>query len=100
TLGHVADLRAQRLGVAWHRMAEHCALAFARTQQPAQHADHGRLARTVRTEKAVDHRARNVETHMIDGNELAEAPREIVGADDRAACCLRAHYLGFTSATC
>src|SRR6185436_1906145 len=100
TLGHVADLRAQRLGVAWHRMTEHRALAFARTQQPAQHADRGRLARAVRPEEAVDGRARNIETHVIDGHELAEAPREIVRADGWTAGGVRAHCLVFVSSTC
>src|SRR5262249_50327239 len=99
-LSHVADLHAQRLGVAWHRMTEHSALALARTQQPAQHADRGRLARAVRPEEAVDTRARNVETHVIDGNELAEAPREIAGAASRAAIRVRAHFFSAVSSTC
>ena len=99
-LGHVADLHAQLLGFARHRVAEHDTLALARPQQPAQHADRGRLARAVRPEKAVDRRARNVETDVIDGRELAEAPREIAGADGRAAFRARAHRLASASRTC
>jgi hypothetical protein len=100
TLRHVADLHAQLLGFARHREAEHDTLTLARAKQSAQHADRGRFARAVRPEKAVDRRARNIESDVIDSRELAEAPREIAGADGRAAFRARAHCSAAASCTC
>src|SRR4030095_15826387 len=92
-LSHVADLQAQPLGFARHRVAEGHALAAALPQQAAQHANRGRLAGAIRTEEAVDRRARDVESHVIDGGELAEAPRQVARADGRAGFRASAHFL-------
>ena len=54
--------------------------ARGRLQQPAHHADGGRLAGAVRAEKAEDLPALDREADAIDGDEAAELPRQI--ADD------------------
>src|SRR5262245_17501871 len=81
-------------------MPEHRALAVARPQQAAQHADRGRLAGPVRTEKAVDRRARNVETYVIDSRELAEAARQVARADGSTVLHASVHFPVSGSVTC
>src|SRR5678816_1089373 len=100
SLRHVADLHAQLLCIARHWMTENRALAVARPQQTAEHADRRRLAGAVRAEEAVDRRARNVEAHVIDRGQLAEAPRQIAGADGRSGFRARVHLSLSASVTC
>ena len=52
-----------------------------RLQQPAQHADRRGLAGAVAAEKAEDLALPHVERQVIDGDEVAEAPREIGDGD-------------------
>ena len=99
-LRHVTDLHAQPLGVLRYRVPEHRALAIARAQQAAQHADRGRFAGAVRAEKAVDRRARNVEADVIDSRELAEATREVARADGRTVSRAGVHLPLSGSVTC
>jgi hypothetical protein len=75
-LCHIAELAAHRLRLARHRMTEHRRRAARRHQQPAQHADRGRLAGAVRTEKAVDLRARHVEVDPVHRDHRAEVARQ------------------------
>ena len=82
-LGHVADRAAQAFRLLGDAEPQHFDLALARCEQAAQHADGGGLARSVRSQEAVDLRARNREIHVVDGHELAEAPGETVSGDRR-----------------
>ena len=83
-LGHVADAQAQRLGLFGDAQAQHLDLARGRRQQPAQHADGGRLAGPVRAEEAVDLLFRHVEVDMVDRDQFAEALGQAARADGDA----------------
>src|SRR5436190_1490768 len=77
-LGHVADAPLDAFGVAAHVDAADGRGPARRLEQSAQHANRRRLARAVRAEEAEDLSLADVERQMIDGDEVAEAPREIV----------------------
>jgi hypothetical protein len=83
-LGHVTDPPAQRLRLAWDRQPQHLDLAGAGREQTAKHADRGRFAGTVGTEKAVDVRMRHAQIDAVDRLQRAEPLAEAAG-DDRAA---------------
>src|SRR5690606_13238509 len=89
-LRHVADALSQRLGLARDRQAEHLDLALARREQAAQHADGGRLARSIGPEEAVDMPAWHGEVDVVDRDEAAEAPRQAARADRDIG--LRVHF--------
>ena len=90
-LRHVAKLGAHLLGVAGHLVAEHAHGAGRRLEQPAEHPDRRRLARSVRAQEAVDARARDGQVDVVDRDELAETPREAARLDGR--CIARAGRL-------
>ena len=81
-LRHVADAALDAFRIAADVDAADRRGAARRLQQPAQHADRGRLAGAVAAEEAEDLALAHVERQAIDGDEVAEAPREI-GDDDR-----------------
>src|SRR6185312_16594088 len=97
-LRHVADVRAQLVGLRRDAQAEHLDLALAWRQQPAQHADGGRLARAVRAEEAVDASGRYFEVDMIDRHQLAEAPGQAARTDGHAAG-IGGHFAGPRNST-
>ncbi len=65
-------------------MAGHPGLAFGGIDQAAQQAQRGGLAGAVRSDQAEDLAARDFEIEMIDRRQLAEAARQVDGANDRA----------------
>jgi hypothetical protein len=91
-LRHVADARAQLLGLRGHRQPEHVDLPFARREQAAEHADRGRLAGTVRTEETVDIAARHREVDVVDSDERAETLGQAVRADREIGVAGRVHF--------
>ena len=100
-LGHVAKAPAQLLRVARHLVPEHLDRPGTRLEQPAEHADRGRLPRAVRAEEAVDAGAWNREVDPIDGRDLAESARQPQRDDGRPGI----HYgfdsvAGASSVTC
>src|SRR5690606_3454521 len=80
-LGHVADAAAQRLGLLGDAQAQYFDLALGGREQAAEHADGGRLAGAVGTEKAVDAGARHRQVDVVDGEQVAEALAQAAGAD-------------------
>ena len=92
SLRHVAELSTQDLGIARYGMSEHRHRAARRHQQPAEHADRRGLARTVRSQEAVDLGAWHVEVDARDCPLGAEAAREVARGDRDA------HGLGRPSA--
>ena len=83
-LRHVADPPLDAFGIARDVDAADDAPSRGRRQQAAQHADGRGLAGAVAAEEAEDLAAPHVEADAIDGDELAEAARQIAHLD-RAA---------------
>ena len=52
-------------------------------QEPGQHLHRRRLAAAVGAEEAEDFARRDAEVDMIDGDEIAEPPRQSLGLDRR-----------------
>jgi hypothetical protein len=82
-LRHVADAALDAFRVAPDVDAAHERGAGGRLQQAAQHPDGGRLAGAVAAQKAEDLSRLHVERHMVDGHEIAEAPRQVANFDRR-----------------
>src|ERR1019366_3167237 len=82
-LGHVADALLDALGLPHDVVSDHGAVTAGGIEDPAEHADGGRLSRAVRTEDAEDLAAADVERYVAYGDEAAEAGREVLGVNDR-----------------
>ena len=80
-LRHVADALARSHVVGGHWLTEQFGRAFGDRQQSGHHFHRCRLAAAVRAEKAEDLAAADLEAHMIDGDEISEAPCESVRLD-------------------
>ena len=80
-LRHVAEARAHLLGIARHVVPQDVDRSRGGTQQPAQHADGGRLARAVRPEEAVDAGTWDVEIDAVHRPDCTEYPRETARRD-------------------
>ena len=61
-----------------HVEAAHRGASGSGHQQSAEDADRGGFARAVRTQKSEDFAARDVERHVVDGGEIAEALDQIL----------------------
>src|SRR5262249_21722879 len=81
TLRHVPDSALHAFRIAAHVDGADERCAARRLEQSAEHPDGGRLARAVRAEKSEDLSLTHIEGQMIDGDEVAEAPREILDDD-------------------
>ena len=84
-LRHVADLALDRFALRDHIVTEAGAAAGIGAQQPAEHADEGRLAAAVRAEKAVDLAGAHLQIDMIDDGAVAEALRHPAHVDGRVS---------------
>ena len=84
-LAHVADAPLDLLGLVRHVEAEHAARARGRREQPAQHADRGRLARAVRAQEAEHLALLDRQRDVVDRDEGAERAREVDQLDGRAS---------------
>ena len=82
-LGHVADALARLHVVGAHRLTEQFGRAFRDRQQSGQHFHRCRFAAAVRAEKAEDLAAADLEAHVIDGDEISEAPCKPLRLDRR-----------------
>src|SRR5882672_10587176 len=82
-LGHVADALLDPLRLGGEVVAHHRPAAAAGVEDPAQHADGGRLAGAVRPQHSEDLAVVDAERDVLDGDELAEAAGELLGDDDR-----------------
>ena len=82
-LRHVADVAAHLHVVRSHRAPKQLRPALGRGQEPGQHLHRGRFAATVGAEEAEDFAARDLEVDVIDGDEVAELPRQSLGLDRR-----------------
>src|SRR5204863_8541046 len=80
-LRHVADRGLDAFGLVTEIDAEHPAVPLARLEDAAQHAERRRLARPVGPEKPVELAPADLQIEMIDGDDLAETPREATGLD-------------------
>ena len=81
-LGHVADLVFHGLRLAGDIEAGHARAAFGGVHQAAKHAQGGGFAGAIGTHQAENLPTRYGEIEMVDGNDGAEAPGEIVSFDD------------------
>ena len=72
-LGHVADPAAQCFRLLRHGQAQHLDPPSTRLQQPAQHADGGRLSGSVRPQEAVHLPARHAQVDVVHGQQVTEA---------------------------
>ena len=82
-LRHVADVAPGLHVVRAHGLAEQLARSAGRRQEADQHFHRRRLAAAVRAEEAEDLAARDSETDVIDGDEIAEPPRQTLRLDRR-----------------
>src|SRR5690349_14746876 len=82
-LGHVTDAAADLWREVAAVVAEHARGAARRLEQAEEHADGGRLARTVAAEERVDAPARHAQVDGVDGLSPAEVAGEAVGLDDQ-----------------
>src|SRR2546422_11704122 len=100
---HVADQRARLTTLFLTVDAEERRRSAAGTQQVHQHANRGRLARAVQSEKAEDFSSRDVEGDAADGVHATVGLREIAKRDGRslagAIICPRLHRPGSVNAT-
>ena len=85
-LGHVANVLAPCLRVAGHIDTGDKNLALAGPQQATKHADDGRFAGAVGTDKAHDLAGRDREIDVIDSHEGAEALGQILARRSPATC--------------
>src|SRR5207247_1539386 len=80
-IGNEAQLRLRALGIRGHVVAIHQDPARRRLQQPRDDPNGGRLARTVRSEKAVNLPRRHVEADVVHRGEAAVLLDEILNRD-------------------
>ena len=80
-LRHVADDLAHLFGIARDVEARDFRSSAARPEEAAEDADRRRFPRAVGSEEAHDFAAPRLEAHVVDGDEIAEALDEPVGAD-------------------
>ncbi len=76
-----ADLEPDLLGLARHVEAGHDPVTACRAHERAQHADQGRLARSVRPQEAVDLTGGDLEVDPRHGPELAELAGDVLRGD-------------------
>ena len=81
-LRHVSDLQLDLVGLGADVVAKAGAGAFIRRQQPAQHADGGRLAGAVRAEEAVDRAALDLHREVTHHRAAIEFFRQALHVDD------------------
>ena len=94
-LGHVAGLALNRLRLAREVEAEHLAMAAVRSQQPAEHAQAGGLARAVGAEDGGDGLRGDLEGESVDGRLVAVPHHEVV--DDHGGRQGRRHRMSLGS---
>src|SRR5215467_4997697 len=80
-LRHVADVLARLHVVGAHRLAEQFRRALSDRQEAGHHFHSCRFSATVRTEEAKDLTAPDAKAHVVDGDEIAEPPREPLSLD-------------------
>jgi hypothetical protein len=81
----VPDARADAGRVGAHVAAGDGRRAAGRGQQPGQHPDRRRLARPIRAEQRQDRPLRHPQREPVDGDDLAEAARQVRGLDHAPA---------------
>ena len=81
-LGHVADLALDLVGLGADVVAEAGAGAFVGREQPAQHADGGGLAGTVRPQEAVDGAALDLHGQVAHHRLAVEFLGQVMDVDD------------------
>ena len=82
-LRHVADPPLDAFRIARHVHAADDRRPGGRLEEAAQHPDGRRLPGAVAAEEPEDLPARHVEAHAVDGDELAEAARQVADDDRR-----------------
>ncbi len=93
-LSHVADEIAHAPRRSDDVDPRHLDGARCRREESDQHADRRALARAVRAEEREDRSGRDREAEVVDRGEVAEALREVRGADDRVSPALAVLAMG------